>query len=453
MLSDHIKSFNSNILSLREFVDLIEPFLREKSKEHQDKIAPLLLKGLTSKILDDVENLEEDKREKLVKAKEEYDDKIYEIFKEKIEVELDGEATNLKDGGVISAGLKITHRGGIDIKTYFDNARKSEEHIHELYKNSLLSLLSSVEWFFSQILHSFYAENSESSGISKKTLTFSEIRELGSIEDAEKYLIDVKIEEILRSSFEDWTNLLKGELKLNMGYLDSVKENLIEVYQRRNLYVHNGGEINSIYLSKVDQSLIGDLKRGDRITLNKEYLDDAIRKLHLTFILIASELWKKLAPDDKDRGEILIDISFENLIESRWDIAEGISYFIMKDAKMETVDKAVAQVNYWLCKKRLGNFDEVKKEVDTADFSDRKNIFQLALFALREEVDEFFQLLPDTLDSRQLNTERLESFPIFQEMRETDKYKEFKKKSKYFKESNKKVKKLTSTKDDSEETS
>jgi hypothetical protein len=327
-----------------------------------------------------------------------------------------------------------------------ENAARTEKHIELLYKNSLMSLLSSVEWFFSEILHFYYDKYPESAGIQKKALTLSELKSFGTVADAEKYLIDIKIEEVLRGSFDSWLNLLKTELALKLGYITAIENELIEIYQRRNILVHNGGKVNSIYLSKVDESQRKGIKLNDTLRIDKEYLDAAIRKLQKTFILIASELWKKLDKNDKIRGDVLTDIIYDNLLKSRWDICEGLCHFIINDSKLEPIDRLVAQINYWLCKKRTGQFDKIKDEIDKANFEDKKEIFQLALYALKDDKKSFFETLPIALDSKQLNVERLEEFPIFQELRETEEYKKFKAISKHFKTPNKKVDKLKSVK-------
>src|SRR5690606_3327362 len=134
-----------------------------------------------------------------------------------------------------------------------------------LYKNSLISLLSSVEWFFSQILHFHYDKFPDSAGIKKKTLTLEDLKNFNNLRDAELYLIDDKIETILRGSFKDWIEVLRQELKLNLGYLDSIEDELIEVYQRRNVLVHNGGVVNSIYISKVSSKYRDGIVLGDGI--------------------------------------------------------------------------------------------------------------------------------------------------------------------------------------------
>ena len=58
-----------------------------------------------------------------------------------------------------------------------------------------------------------------------------------------------------------------------------------------------------------------------------DYLVEAISCFERCFILIASELWKKLEKDDNSRGEVLIDITYDHLIAERWKIAETLSYF------------------------------------------------------------------------------------------------------------------------------
>lgn len=435
MFDKQIVDFNENILSLRDFVDLIEPILIKRFKEHDEKVQPLFLKAALKDLLEKKpETLEDGEQTKFEELQKELDKKIHSIYNDNIEVAFE----SLEQDGAKTTARSLTIKASnpIDFDTYFENARKSSGHIELLYKNSLISLLSSVEWFFAQVLHFYYDKFPDSAGINDKNLKLSDLKTFPSIKDAEKHLIELKIEDVLRGNFESWIELLKKDLKLGLGYLDSIKDELIEIYQRRNLLVHNGGVVNSIYFSKVKQELRKDVEIGEEIEIDKDYLDNAICKLQLSFILIGAELWKKLDANDKNRGDILTDIIYENVLKSRWEIADGISYFLINDAKMGTTDKVVAQLNNWLCKKRMKKYDTIKQDIEKADYSDKKEIFQLALSALKEDKEEFFELLPIALDSRQINILRLEEFPIMEEMRATEEYKKFKAESKYFKEPN-----------------
>lgn len=437
MFNKHITYFNENIIGLRDFIDLIDPYLTEKLKEHDNHISPLISLGILKEMLATTTKWEENEKEKIEDLKSKVHAQILEVYKKEIDVEIETEDSEGDEKKAFSIKLKTTDNA--NLREHLDNVNKTKSHIELLYRNSLISLLSSVEWFFSQILHFYYDKHPESAGIQKKTMTLSDLKSFGSIEDAEKYLIDVKIEEILRGSFDTWITLLKSELSLGLGYIEPIKEELTEFYQRRNLFVHNGGVVNSIYVSKVKEEFRKGIKINDQLSVDKEYLDNAICKLQKAFILIASELWKNLDRADKSRGDILTDIVYENLLNSRWDICEGLTYFIINDSQLDITDKVVAQLNFWLCKKRTNQFDSIKKDIEKADYSDKKEIFQLALFSLRDETELFFETLPAALDSKQINIKRLEEFPIFQEIRETDQYKKFKEETKYFKEPNQEI--------------
>lgn len=434
MFNKHILDFNENIIGLRDFIDLIEPFLTDKKEEHDKHISPLITLGILKEIASSKTEWEDGEKEKHNEFTDSITRQILEIYKREIDVEIEIEKTEGKDKSDKGISIKFKATEVPELNNHIENVKKVTNHIELLYKNSFISLLSTVEWFFSQILHFNYDKFPESAGIQKKTMTLADLKSFGTIEDAEKFLIDTKIEEVLRGNLESWFITLKTDLSLKLGYIDPIKDELIEIYQRRNLFVHNGGIVNTIYMSKVSEEFRKGINLNDSLVINKKYLDNAICKLQKAFLLVASELWKNLDKSDKSRGDVLTDIVYENLVKERWDICEGLTYFIMKDAELEVLDKLVAQLNYWLCKKELNQYNSIKKELENANYSDKKEIFQLALFALKDDVESFMEILPISLDSKQLNIRRLEEFPIFKTIRQTDEYQKFKSESKYFTE-------------------
>ncbi|GEM_PF-1953817 len=459
MFQKHIEEFNENINNLRDFVNTLDDFLTEKVTQHEKFISPVLQLGVLNTLIkkkDDWEHGEKEEVEEKIKEASENLSKLLgqEIsFDDNLRIDIEREETFDNEEQIekkLDEEKKKEHKFSLKIKApkevrideHFENIAKMHNHINNLYKTSFISLLSSVEWFFSQILHFYYDKHPNASGIQKKTLTLSELKTFGSIEDAEKYLIDVKIEDILRNSFDGWINILKSELNLNLSYINPVEKELVELYQRRNLLVHNGGIVNSIYTSKVDGEIKKGITIGTELSVEKDYLNNAISKLQIAFILIASELWKSLDKNDKTRGDVLGQIVYENLLESNWDLCESLTFFIKNDSKLDVADKLVATLNHWLSKKRKGQFDDIKKELNEVDYSDKKEIFQLGLYSLLEDKEKFFEILPAALDSQQLNIERLEAFPIFKEMRESEEFEKFKIETKYFDEPNFEIKGL-----------
>lgn len=418
MYSELLERFKSSIEGLRDFVELIQPMLNEYHKKEFEK---------HDKAFEPLAIAEQIQKEEDEKKKSQLQERLREIFDGEIEVVTkdveSAESENNQESEPINKKFAFRVKGDTSkIDAAIEFRVKSNEQKNLLYVNSLISLLSSAEWFYSQLLHFFYDKNPHVAGIKKKTLTLEELKSFGSIEDAEKYLIDSKIEGILRSSFTDWIDTLKNELNLRLGYLNDFKEELVEIYQRRNLFVHNGGVVNSIYLSKVSKNKNS---IGDILSVEEDYLDNAIDKIHVLFSLIACELWKNDSPKDEERADFLMDLNYGYLKQGKWTVAKLPNIFLTKDAEQPVIPKTYAQLNCWLCEKRLYGLDKVKTELEKQDFSDKSVVIQLALEALRENEKSFFQLLPRAINSEELPVEYLFDFPILQEMRDTSTFEEF----------------------------
>ncbi|WP_026809548.1 hypothetical protein [Arenibacter latericius] len=419
MYIELLERFKSSIEGLRDFVDLIQPMLTEYHKtefqKHDKAFEPLAI----------AEQIQQEEDEK---KKNQLQEKLKEIFEGEIEVvtkdeDSDGDEQDQKSESKTNKKFAFRVKGDTSkIDAAFEFRMKSSEQKNLLYVNSLISLLSSAEWFYSQLLHFFYDKNPHVAGIKKKTLTLEELKSFGTIEDAEKYLIDSKIEGLLRSSFSDWIDTLKTELGLGLGYMSDFNNELVEIYQRRNLFVHNGGVVNSIYLSKVPES---DKSIGDKLTVEEEYLDNAIDKIHVLFSLIACELWKNELPNDEQRADFLMELNYGYLKQGKWIVAKLPNTFLSRDAKQPVIPKTYAQLNCWLCEKREKGLDKVKSELDKQDYSDKSIVIQLALEALRENEETFFQLLPRAINSEELPVKYLFDFPILEEMRATKSFDEF----------------------------
>ena len=431
MLDRQILTFNENINGLRDFIILIGPFIEEHHskavEEHKEIVSAF---DLAKKIA--TERDEAIRIELQEKIKSIFDGQLIEaipVNKDEIK-----NASEIPDEEIPDFLITVPVSLNPRIEQTLKEPRKTKYQKELLYKNAFIGLLSSVEWFYSQVLHYFYDKHPEAAGIKKKTMTLEELKTFQSVADAEKYLIDNKIEEIFRGGFDSWMDLLKEEVKLKLQYIRPFYNELLEVYQRRNLLVHNGGIVNSIYISKVPEDVKSNLKIGDKLSVTSEYLENAICKLHIVFTLVAAELWKKIEPENESRAEILNAIAYNNMMQNRWEVAEWISCFIKDDEKLKSRVKTVGQLNYWLSKKKRGNKELVIGEILKADFTDKSLRYQLAILALTDNVQEFFELLPETLRTKSLEVEELLEFPIFDEMRGLNEFEEFRNTSPEFKE-------------------
>jgi hypothetical protein len=402
-----INGFADNLSALREFVLQVGSLLDERKQDvyerHREDLTPF---ALALNALDPNFKMPEAMTENL-KA---LSDKV-KIVKEEGKRGCQMVFKDAELGGKFLAAMKEV------------NARGVQESL--LYSSSLISLISAAEWFVSRLIQAFFEKFPDTAKTQEKVFSLDDLKGFGSIADAQRHLIEMRVGEIMWGSLDDWIKFLKTKMNLSMGYVTPHLDELTEIFQRRNVVVHNNSAVHSSYLAKVAPELRKGISVGDKLAVPPEYLIRAIDIIELDFILVGAELWKKLDPNDAKRGRALIDEAFTGLVAERWAVAEGISYFVMLDKGLPERDRLIGQLNYWQSLKWQGQFDKIKPDVEEADFSAKDELFQLGRLALLSETKPFFDLLPSVIHSEKLTCAQLRDWPIFREMRKCEEYRKF----------------------------
>lgn len=233
-LGSIIQDFARSLDALREFVDLIEPFLKERVKEvgkkHRTGLLPLMVA---------LNKLEPHKVTQAESSREDFlENKVKELFGENLTINVKG------TGAKGTIDIKVTGTAASKVEQAIKAFHKAARHPTLLHRSSLISLVSIGESFLSQILHHYFDKFPGAIGATEKFFSLEQLKSFNSIDDAKICLIDAKVEEIMRDSFEDYIKFLRERIKLSLGYLDKCIPQLIEIYQRRNILVHNGGRVN-----------------------------------------------------------------------------------------------------------------------------------------------------------------------------------------------------------------
>ncbi|TXR64170.1 hypothetical protein DM800_15895 [Bacillus sp. AY18-3] len=396
-----LNDYMHNIKTLRTFVSAIEPVLIKEADENFKKNGSDLLPVLVAMHGQnpDMVDLDEEKKKRIIKK---FDLEITDKNKIKFK----------------------NHEAAKKFNETFDKVRMMQKQIEMLYENSLMNLVMYFETLISNLIKQHLSEHGD---VKKKTLSFEQISQMGSIEEAKEFLLDKEVHDLMYQGFDDWIAYLKRQLKLSMGYLENCNNQIIEILQRRNLIIHNGGKVNNIYLSRVKGKRDQELKIGDRVLVKKEYLDDAIDLIESIGTLILLEYWKKRKADDTKRGYVLGELTYEHMKEDRWGIVKSYSYFLMNDNGLPQGTRLTAKVNYWQSHKWLNEFEMVKNDVMNADFSANSRDYQLCLLALQDKKERFIELLPEVCPN-DIPLEAFREWPIFKEMRDLEATKEFIKK-------------------------
>ena len=395
-----MKNFTRNLSGLHEFLTLIQAFLDKEAKDwtHNNLTDLIPIQFALAELVPNPEEVLP------------VDDK--ESLKGRFGAEFTVE--KIEDGGVrISIEGDAGKRVGDAIKGLSLNSR----HKKLLYRNCLISLISSAEWFLSQVLRRFFEAHPDAASVKEKTLTLADLQRIGSVSEAEAYLITLRIDEIMWGGLDDWLRFLKATVKLSMGYLGSEEAELTEVFQRRNVMVHNDGKVHHSYFAKVAEGLRAGIKEGEELEVTPEYLSRAIDVVETNFLLIAAELWKKLHAKDESRASILNDITIDALFNKRYSLALGTSRFQMEDRQLSEKWILYAKLNHWQSHKWAGTFAQVEDDVKKVDFTAKGDLLQLARFVLLDDFAQALELLEPTLRAGKLTLDDLESWPIFQNFR------------------------------------
>ncbi|MBD8840071.1 hypothetical protein IFU39_19870 [Paenibacillus sp. CFBP 13594] len=344
-------------------------------------------------------------------------EELEEKLKEKFNLEIDLEEPET---------AKVTMTGGLTgkIKDQFESYKLNKNQVNILYQSSLISLATFFELLVASIIKKRLFDYPSALNIDERSLTLEEIRKLGSFENAEIYLIENEVEQIMRKNILDWIEYMKKNYKSKFLFLTDIEAKLFEVFQRRNLFVHNEGIVNNIYLSRVNQDLVKDFSLGKKIIITNEYMDETIDLIEYVGVILALELWQKFEKVSMVRQDLIQEYGFEFMLQGKWKLSREVFSLLINEREIGNRSKTMGLINYWQSFKNLNEYDQVIGEIEKEDFSDRSLDFQLCFFALKDDFNNFFNILPEVCPS-EISLEHLKKWPIFNSVRQTAEYEAF----------------------------
>jgi hypothetical protein len=301
------------------------------------------------------------------------------------------------------------------------NKRSNVEILH---RSALISLVGFFEVLISEILHIYYTSKPQALSGDEKILSFNELINFKTIEDAVEQIISNKVDGFLRGSLDDWGAFFLKQLKIDLKELVSDWEGFFEIFQRRHVFVHSDGKVSKLYLMKVGARW-KDKKLYESLDISSEYLDSAINYFLIAGLKLIYLCWGKLYTEEGDvRDSAFHTLIYELLSMSYWSEAEGLCSLALDKGNSTQSSRLVFQINKWLCIKRQGKLGIIKSELEKFDHLACHPKFSLCVYSLLENKDKFFEVLPVAINSG-LSREDVKNWPVLAEMRQHDEYNEF----------------------------
>lgn len=397
-LSSQIKKFSRDLEAIRDYVSSVEPVLTKlranQFKKDKHYLLPaayaILDKKIPQKIQkeisrhSDLEIIEENGKQKIVTKSRETAKEVDKAFE-----------------------TMMLHMG----KTRF------------LYETSMVNLISATETFFAKILKTYYKRFPDLvTEKSEKSFTYRDLEEFKTIDDAKQFLLEKKIDSIIRSNSINWIEYLKNQLKIDTTRVSNFMDDFHEYFLRRNLLVHNDGFINKLYMKNLPEShKTKKLNPDTAITVEPEYLIRATYLMEIIWLDISTQIAEKNLKDNENLEKFydsLSNISYKHLLEERYIVSEYISLFLSENSKLNEEQILIAKINYWLSVKYQGRFSEIKTDIEEIDISAKDKKYELAKMALLEKNKEFFELLPQVLEPKgDTSISMAQEWPLFKVQR------------------------------------
>lgn len=289
-----------------------------------------------------------------------------------------------------------------------------------LRRSALLTSVSYVDIVVAQLIRVYYKKYPGALPAKTRRLSLSDLRELGSVGAAEEYILDRRIDTILRRSLSKQLEFFTKRLKLDLQALTSLLANVVEVMQRRHVLVHNGGIVNRAYLDRVKPQLATELglKLGDPVVVDGKYLQRAIDLIQFLGVVLLQTCWRSWYKDQTTEADVAVnDAIYEAISEDRFELACRLGEFGRDLKHSDDAHRRMIVLNLAQAYKWSGNQELAVKTVDGADWSSCGLSFKLGLCAIRDELTEFFRLLPLALAAKEITVLSLKQWPIFREVR------------------------------------
>lgn len=239
------------------------------------------------------------------------------------------------------------------------------ERTQDLYL-TLLSLASIFEVLVNKLLeyHLLYVEKGPGS-LGEKQIKYSEIYNLESV-DIKKKFADSFIESIMYKSFDDWIEeffKICCDKKYDISrdsYIIPLKKSISEMYQRRNIIIHNNGIVNQVYKTKVPDT---PYELGERIKITDEYLEELTLKVSIMGnYMITQHIKNKRMLKNRELYDSLETICLEllnndrfaetrlitNILRKKVDFQEDDTWLSDIEIKRKAVSDFIHRYNYWL---------------------------------------------------------------------------------------------------------
>jgi hypothetical protein len=292
--------------------------------------------------------------------------------------------------------------------------------------HALVCLVSRYDQFLTNILKFAFMQNPGRATGNDRSLTYEELLALDSLDDITGAFVAKEIDSLLHQSHEEQLSYLDKEFKLGLRAELSTYSTFVELTQRRNLLVHNGGIVNRLYIKKckeIGYCIDKGVDVGKCLAVSDNYFDKSFYCLFELGIRVGYGLVCRVYRDNLEEihDSLRDKVGFRLLCKGQWFLAKMVFDFVISwPEKFIPNDEVrrICVVNSAIASKESGKSQEAYRLLDSFDWSSQSDMFLLPVAILRENWKEAERLMVGTSPGNPFAEEHYREWPIFIHFRE-----------------------------------
>ncbi|WP_153160876.1 hypothetical protein [Zoogloea sp. 1C4] len=299
--------------------------------------------------------------------------------------------------------------------------------------NSLfVSLFSELDFFTGDLLTNIYLSKPELFKGIRRELALCEILDLGNIEAVKMDMLEKEIDSIRRESYVEQFAELERRFDIRTLRKFDEWEEFVEMTQRRNLIVHNGGRVSQQYLTvckkegvKIDKGC----QAGSFIHIEPEYLLRATTILSKIGFMLGHTLWMKTNPSERDLiSESMESAVYDKLTKKKWNAALHFGLFSLTEGMKKGISETslrVRIINTAFAFHSINKKNEANELLDSMDWKASLRDFRLAVAVIKEDYSLANRLMQEIGKNGEIVNEiSYHQWPLFEKFRDSNEFEE-----------------------------
>lgn len=327
------------------------------------------------------------------------------------------DATELQE--VVAALFRETPQGlGPTYILGMMQAVASQPNSPRLLSSLLTAMVSDFEVLVAGLARLVIAEHPGILASADRKYEWKEISEFDTLEAFRQNVVDRAVDKLLFESFSEWMDFFASKCHFRVPAISSGFE-LLEVFQRRHVIIHNGGLVSRQYIEKLRKH--GETEQlGSQLTVDQDYLlkaADALCILGTCLVANAADKFLGSAEDKRLIERAMGNYPYELIQDGRYVAAFGIACEQDLGEYSNDYTALVVRINRWLALKRMGRLGECRDEIMAWQTDSLAEEFQLARLALLDEFELAYEIVQRIRGTRSLSFEFWIQWPLLEELR------------------------------------